>query len=163
MIHEVKGNLLESSCQFICHQVNCQGKMGSGIARSIREKWPKVYKNYIAKFNSLPEHIDGNVFLGNIQIVPLYDEYYSVKEHKYVINLFAQDEYGYDGKRYTSYDAFWMCLGNISQTVPKGSSIGFPKNIGCCRGGANWNVIKIMIEETLGRDYEVYIFEYNGG
>ena len=46
MIHYVKGNLLDSNCDYICHQVNCQGVMGSGIARQIRERWPEVYKDY---------------------------------------------------------------------------------------------------------------------
>ena len=29
MHHEI-GDLLESDCDYICHQVNCQGKMNSG-------------------------------------------------------------------------------------------------------------------------------------
>ena len=45
MIHYVKGNLLDSDCDYICHQVNCQGVMGSGIAKQIRERWPEVYKD----------------------------------------------------------------------------------------------------------------------
>ena len=40
------GDLLESGCDYICHQVNCQGVMGSGIAKSIREKWPVVFEKY---------------------------------------------------------------------------------------------------------------------
>jgi O-acetyl-ADP-ribose deacetylase (regulator of RNase III) len=46
MIHYVKGNLLDSNCDYICHQVNCQGVMGSGIARQIRERYPVVYLYY---------------------------------------------------------------------------------------------------------------------
>ena len=42
----VKGDLLEANLDYYCHQVNCQGKMGSGIAKSIKEKWPIVYKEY---------------------------------------------------------------------------------------------------------------------
>ena len=43
--------------------------------------------------------------------------------------------------------------------LPKGSTIGFPKNIGCGLGGGNWKVISALIEEILGEDYEVYIYE----
>ena len=69
MIAIINGNLLDSNCDYICHQVNCQGKMNSGIAKSIREKWPVVYANYMAKyFNMLPE-----LLLGDIQIVGLWD------------------------------------------------------------------------------------------
>jgi hypothetical protein len=72
--------------------------------------------------------------------------------------MFAQQHYGYDGRRYTSYDAFWNCLNLIKQTVPKGKTIGFPGRIGCVRGGANWDVIYEMINQVLGQDYEVYIY-----
>ena len=42
MIRYVKGNLLDSDCTYICHQVNCKGVMNSGIAKQIRKKWPSV-------------------------------------------------------------------------------------------------------------------------
>ena len=59
----------------------------------------------------------------------------------------------------TSYDAFWECLNRLKNGLQKGSRIGFPKNIGCGLGGANWNVIEKMIEEVLGQDFTVYIYE----
>ena len=174
MVQFVKGNLLESNCDYICHQVNCQGKMNSGIAKQIREKWPIVYKNYMEKYNTMSDVIlstyggyeDGGpdiseVLLGDIQIVnintPGADE-----RAQQVINMFAQQHYGYDGRRYTSYDAFWSCLGKIKDVVPEGKKIGFPGRIGCVRGGANWNVIYEMIDQVLGRDYEVYIYFLEG-
>ena len=165
MIIEQKGNLLYTDCQYICHQVNCMGKMNSGIAKAIREKWPIVYKAYqdwqmsydawahaTADSEERRNELLSFTMLGRVLQVP-------VSENQTVLNLAAQLKYGYDGKRYTSYDAFWMCLGEIKQTIPKGSSIGFPTHIGCCRGGANWNIIKAMIEEVLGTDYNVYIYE----
>lgn len=36
-------NLLDAKNGIICHQVNCQGKMNSGVAKAIREKYPRVY------------------------------------------------------------------------------------------------------------------------
>lgn len=145
MIHEVKGNLLDTDCPYICHQTNCAGKMNSGVAKAIREKWPVVYEQYYILFRTSTQ------LLGHIQLV-------QVTENQTVINLFGQNSFGYDGKRYTSYDAFWTGLGEIRKYVPVGSAIAFPKNIGSCRGGANWNVIKTMIAEALC-DYEVYIYE----
>ena len=35
-IHE--GDLLASNCEVICHQTNCMGAMGSGIAKAIRAR-----------------------------------------------------------------------------------------------------------------------------
>ena len=37
LIRERKGNLLQADAPMIAHQVNCQGVMGAGIARQIRE------------------------------------------------------------------------------------------------------------------------------
>ena len=145
------GDLLKADCNYICHQVNCLGKMGSGIAKQIREKWPNVYVDYLEKCNKeIPDFL-----LTEIQIVP-------IEKNKNVINMFSQLGYGYDGKRYTSYDAFWICLGKIKGIVPKGSKIGFPANIGCGLGGANWEVISTMIKEVLSEDYEVYIYFLEG-
>ena len=158
------GNLLEAPVEYICHQVNCQGRMDSGIAKQIRAKWPAVYDAYHAKFQEMEDEISemcggfeyqldvSEVLLGHMQIVPVSDK-------QNVINMFAQQYYGYDGLRYTSYDAFWSCLGEIKEKVPKGRKIGFPKGIGCGLGGANWEIIKTMIIEALGEEYEVYIYK----
>ena len=171
MIHYVNGNLLDSDVDYICHQVNCQGVMGSGIAGQIKERWPIVYKSYIAKYEAAKKHVSLNnkkysadeFLLGDIQIVALWKDYYKTDFHQSVINIFAQQYYGYDGLRYTSYDAFWNCLYLIRQSIPKGSKIGFPDHIGCGLGGANWTTIRTMIEIVLGEDFEVYIYNYDGG
>jgi O-acetyl-ADP-ribose deacetylase (regulator of RNase III) len=163
-IHFVKGDMLEAKLDYYCHQVNCQGRMASGIAKSIKTRWHRVYEDYIAKCDDVrnkviemsgawESHIDvSEVLLGDIQLVP-------VDVDKTVINMFAQQYYGYDGKRYTSYDGFWSCLGKIREQVPMGSKIGFPDHIGCGLGGANWEVIKTMIWEALSEDYDVYIYK----
>lgn len=141
-------DLLEADVDYICHQVNCQGKMNSGIAKQIREKYPEAYQAYMDWYNS-PSGSNG--MYNNICVVP-------TENGKNIIHMASQFNYGYDGKRYTSYDAFWICLNNIANIIPKGSKIGFPERIGCCRGGANWNVIVQMIEEVLGKDFDVWIY-----
>ena len=148
-MHHIIGNLLDTNCQYICHQVNCQGKMNSGVAKIIRDKWPEVYTQYLKKYIDADGYADE--LLGEVQYVP-------VSNLKCVINMFAQENYGYDGHRYTSYDAFWNCVNHIAVTIPKGSSIAFPGRIGCVRGGANWDVIKNMIEVVLGKDYDIYFY-----
>ena len=162
MIYWKKGNLLESDCDYICQQVNCQGKMNSGIAKQIREKWPVVYQNYMEKYNIL-NGVSG-ALLGDIQIVGLWEDYYATDFHQSIINMFSQEHYGYDKRRYTSYDAFWNCLNLIKQSVTTDKKIGFPYNIGCGLGGANWNVILTMIDTVLA-DYtvEIYVLEDKDG
>ena len=164
MLYFHNGNVLNTNCQYICHQVNCLGKMNSGIAKAIREKWPVVYKEYQNWYDHWCQTVlddyggcedypsPSEVMLGRILMV-------KVDNDQTVINMAAQQYYGYDGRRYTSYDAFWSCLGKIKDTIPKGSSIAFPCGIGCVRGGANWLVISAMIDAVLGEDYEVHIYK----
>lgn len=144
------GDLLkakEDGVQYIVHQVNCQGVMGSGIAKQIKDKYPIVYeefkRNY--KYNDKPQ-------LGQIDPIKVEDDFY-------VINLYGQEDYGYDGKRYTSYDAFWNALNLIKGILPMGSVIAFPYGIGCGLGGANWNIIKTMLNEVLGDYFNVIIYQ----
>lgn len=165
MLYIENGDLLQTNCQYICHQVNCQGKMNSGVAKAIREKWPVVFQKYdewhlsfdawahaAADTEDRRNELKKTAMLGRVLSVP-------VNENQFVLNFASQFGYGYDGKRYTSYDAFWMCLGAIRSTVPKGSSIAFPYGIGCVRGGANWEIIQTMIKEVLADDYEVHIYK----
>ena len=164
MINFRNGNLLDADVEYICHQVNCQGRMGSGIAKSIRERWPVVYDEYKAKYDNTEDDILRNCssfeFAPDVSEVLLGDtQFVLVGDNKTVVNMFGQQYYGYDGKRYTSYDAFWSCLGKIREFVPVGAKIGFPDHIGCGLGGANWEVIKTMIWEALSEDYDVYIYK----
>ena len=154
MVHYVKGNLLDSNCDYICHQVNCQGVMGSGIAKQIRERWPEVYDAYREKHERyMRAGLSELDMLGELGVV------YIAERDCFVINMYTQRKYGYDGKRYTSYDTFADCLNQISGFVPDGYTIGFPKNIGCGLGGGNWKVISALIEEILGDEFDVYIYE----
>lgn len=153
MVNYVKGNLLDSDCDYICHQVNCQGVMGSGIARQIRERWPWVYASYYKHCARYKK--ENNSPLGTIWGVQITAN----DINRWVVNMFSQDTYGYDGSRFTSYDAFAKCLTAIREGVPRDKTIGFPKNIGCGLGGGNWNVISALIEEILGENHDVYIYE----
>ena len=76
------GNILDSGAAIICHQVNCQGKMNSGVAKAIREKWPEVYTRYRTKYEC---EVD---LLGQIQPV-------IINADQVVINMFALYYFGY--------------------------------------------------------------------
>ena len=166
MIKYIHGSLLDSDCTCICHQVNCQGKMNSGVAKFIREKWPNVYDEYIQNYLEVYDLIScaigktgaaeatAKALLKNVQLIPIND-------NQFVVNMFAQENYGYDGERYTSYDAFYDCLLSLREMTSATTTYAFPRKIGSDRGGANWNVIRTMINEVLG-DREVYIYTLDG-
>lgn len=64
-----EGNVFDSDAKIICHQVNCQGVMGSGVAKEVRERYPKVYEEYHIYCESnkdCPERM-----LGVAQMVPV--------------------------------------------------------------------------------------------
>lgn len=140
MVKICEGDLLSSGALFICHQVNCQGEMRSGVAKQIREKWPKVYEEY-KKICDLVE--DKSILLG------IYTFCYMSSEDTVVINMFSQNRYGYDGKRYTNLRALKHCLCRVAADVPKGARIAMPYKIGCGLGGADWNVVYKMIEKAF--------------
>ena len=147
MVKIISGNLLDSKEDYICHQVNCQGVMGSGVAKAIRDKWPEVFTEYRSCIDMCFGTPLGSVCYAYIN-----------NSNQVVANMFAQSSYGYDGKRYTSYDAFCNCLSAMAREIPKSKTIAFPYKIGSDRGGANWNIIYAMICEILG-DWDVTIYK----
>lgn len=166
MIVYKDGDILTGTADVICHQVNCKGVMGGGLAKQIKDKYPAVFRYYKARCDedAKMRQISGiskSGLLGLAQIC--YKEDFpvgQVTDKQCIVNLFAQDGYGRD-KRYTDYDAFRKCLKNLSELL-KGwgaPTIAIPYQIGCGLGGGDWNIILPIIEEELS-DYTVEIWKY---
>ena len=58
----IDGDLFSASSRYICHQVNCRGRMGSGIAKVIRDKFPEAFEKY-------KEECKKGACLGHVQYV----------------------------------------------------------------------------------------------
>lgn len=136
------GNLLDAQTDVIAHQVNCQGVMGSGVAKQIREKWANVYTAYRAEYDLFTDL--NKPLLGNCQLV-------QVNDNQCVANLFGQDKYGYDGKRYTSYDGIYDALVSLAFQMENNNmnSVAFPYHMSSDRGGADWIIISTMITSVF--------------
>ena len=157
MITEVKGNIfnfIEEGC-ILLHQVNCQGVMGGGIAKTVKELFPEVftrYKNYCSKTNK--------DCLGDM--LPVMSKYN--KCNFYIGNCFGQKYYGRD-KRYTDYEGLKRSLDLV--TIFLGiddspcSKILIPKYIGCGLAGGDWNIVSEIIDEVF-KDHEVLIVDFDG-
>lgn len=138
----IEGNLLDSTTDIICHQVNGQGAFNSGVAKCIRDKYPSVYSAYKEYCKMLD--IYEKPKLGLIHIS-------NIGDNRFICNLFGQDKYGYDGKRYTSYDAVYDGLENLKShmLINNLSSVSFPYQMSSVRGGAKWEIIYCMICEVF--------------
>ena len=134
------GDVLTSTAPIIMHQVNCKGVMNSGIAKAIKEKWPIVENEY-KKFHTA---LTTDVLLGTTQFV-------KIGADRYVANMFAQERYGYNGLKYTSYDAIDKCLRSVARNAENGeiNRVAMPYKMSSDRGGADWDVILALVNSAF--------------
>ena len=139
----VTGDITTVERGVIVHQVNCQGVMGSGVAAALRAKYPIIWQKYKDRCDDNTDAgIPTAALLGYAQLVQVADALW-------VCNLFSQNHYGRDGRRYTSYDALDTGLHHLwTQLQPIHGEIHHPL-IGAGLGGGNWSVIKAIIEHRL--------------
>lgn len=139
------GSILGGGDNVIAHQVNCVGVMGSGVALAIRNKYPRVYAEYLEFCNR--EKRNGNELLGQVQLVEIPND------NLLVANLFGQKTYSSEpGVRSTSYDGVYesMCkLRDTLLTMDGVTTIGFPYGMSSVRAGGDWNVIYEMIKSVF--------------
>jgi O-acetyl-ADP-ribose deacetylase (regulator of RNase III) len=131
-------------------QVNCQGKMGSGLAKAIRDKYPMVYEQYRAEYE--------------LEVLDLgYTSYIEVETDKYVANICGQKFYGYDGKRYTDYEALRTGLEDVRMVAETlNLDVVIPYRIGCGLGGGDWDGVVLPMVEEIFKD-ELIAFVFQGG
>lgn len=136
MIKTIVGDILDSAEDIICQQVNCQGIVGTGVAKTISLRWPIVKKCYqrFCRRSPTPENL-----LGKCQLV-------EIEPNRYVANIFVQLEYGRDKyKKYTDYAALTKAFHEIRSTYPD-KSIAFPYGFGCGLSNGDWQMVSQMIE-----------------
>jgi O-acetyl-ADP-ribose deacetylase (regulator of RNase III) len=130
------GDITKIDKGIICHQVNCQGKMGAGVALQIRQAFPLAYQQYMASYQA------GQLQLGNVV-------YCKMNDQLVVAHLCGQYYYGRD-KQYTDYVALDKALRNVhifsfsTRLVPY-----IPFKMGCSLAGGNWNIVNTMIEKLV--------------
>lgn len=145
MLYDVTGDLVKDRNFYVfCHQTNCRGVMGSGIAKQIAETYPTVE----ARNRFYYEHCMATrtKMLGTILFTRTHDG-------RICVNMYAQDAYG-TYKRQTDYDAFAKCLSRLAEeliefpeTFPPDTRIAFPDHIGCGLAGGDWKIVRKMIED----------------
>jgi len=131
----------------IAHGVNCQRKMGSGVAKALYEKWKEVRTEYLAR---------GSMVLGDAQFI-------EVEKGLVVANCFTQRYYGRSGEAYATPEAIDKALSKVAEhalDVLDLNDIHIPK-IGCGLGGLDWDedVVPVLsrIEEKYGINFTVCV------
>lgn len=154
MIKHIKCDIFESGADVICHQVNCQGEMNTGVAAEVRKRYPWVYGEYREFCKYFLSNPDG--------ILGTYLQVY-IDESRVVLNIFGQLNFGYDGKCYTDYKKLKQAIKNIAEDDDYfGKTIAFPYLMGCHRGGGDWEIVYKIIEDAFkDSDCEVLICEYD--
>lgn len=157
------GDILTLTRGILVQGCNAQGVMGSGIAKSIRDKWPDVFDVYRA---SWPNHIG----LGSVT----YCKGTNYWPHKHswsvglsdqlppsliVANAVTQEFYGRDPSVvYASYDAIAACFAVIRiEAMRTGLPVHFPL-IGCGQAHGDWLQVEDIIMDALGPNIEKHLW-----
>lgn len=151
MIHFINSDLLTSDCAIICHQVNCVGKMGAGIALRISKVFPLACQVYFNDKRSIRQKI-GTCLIGEDTFAK-------------VAHLYGQMYYGRD-KQYTEYYAVQSALEEMVCKVKaegKPFKIGIPRGMGCNNAGGNWDVVlQILKYVSQKHNVDFYVYNYGG-
>ncbi len=129
----------------VLHGCNNKGVMGSGVAKAIRDKWPRAFTQYEDAYHSRT-----GLDLG--QVIPA-----TITPTLIILNGVTQDGYGKDGKKYVSYKAIAEVFSVAGRLASQHKlSLNFPL-IGAGLGGGDWSVISDIIDVTMSKYPEVQI------
>lgn len=138
----IEKDILTIETGYICHQTNCLGVMGRGIAAQVRTKHPHVYKVYEKLCQDKLNQGEENSLLGTIQIVPV-NETPPVR----IVNCFSQLKFGGD-VCHTDYNAIKSCFTKIKMMNMKKLPVYIPYLYGSGYGNGSWLSVKEAISEV---------------
>jgi len=140
------GDILNATEDIICHQVNCQGIMGGGLAYQIAKTYPDVeekYKRYCIENMCSYDVLCGESYLVNIN------------DNQEIANCFTQIP-NFD----TDYEAIEDCFTTLLMICAStNKSICVPYKYGCGIANGDWNIVEKIFEE-LSNEYKVPIVVY---
>ena len=148
-------DLFDSDAQILVHQVNCQGVMGSGVAKQVKEHYPQAYRDYVTFCGDAePSDLMGTVCWSNVSVAP----------PKWIANCFGQANYGDDGQQYTNYAYLRLSLMSVAGAARYNHcSVALPYKLGCARGGGDWDIVFGIIKSVFGDDVDVEICRCDKG
>ena len=124
----------------LIHQVNCQGVMGGGIAREIRDRVPQHYADYEKALKT--HYANKTQPLGNY-VATTYNVS-GANTTSILYGIFSQNNFGRDGREYTNYAAMSAALVAIAKNNA-GKTLAVPYGIGCGLGGGDWAIVQTLL------------------
>lgn len=151
----ITGDLLESDVDAMMHVANLFHTFGSGIAYSIKQKYPKAYDADCGTLYGCQAK------LGNSSKA-------EIEPNRWVYNLYAMSGLGHTTRplgRNCSYDAVYNSVYRACKELiwryELPVRIGFPYLMGCCRAGGSWKIVEAILEDVEAQfDGEVSFFIY---
>lgn len=148
-IIQKQGNIFETSQPALAHGVNIRGVMGAGIAKTVRQNYPDVYKLY------REQCVARELSVGDV--LPVF----SVKgtPNRWIFNLATQDDPG-PSARYEWVEESVRKALDLVQNLGL-SGIAFPR-IGAGIGGLNWSRVEAIITAEAAKhpSLEIELWEF---
>jgi len=148
MIQYKKGNIFKCNAEALVNSVNCVGVMGRGIALQFKKAWPENFKAYVSACRHKKVQ-PGKMFVYKTC---------QVNNPRYIIN-FPTKRHWRGKSRIEDIEAGLRALAEEIQRLGI-RSIALPP-LGCGLGGLEWNLVRSLIEQILGKlsDVEVIVYE----
>lgn len=150
MLRYVKGDILMSGAEAIAHGIAPNDDFKQGLALSLREMWPSLYKDF-RHFCKTSHPKEGTLWSWKAAGSPL------------VINLFTQNhpsvQGGTPGKAEISYVNATLkeLVRELSEQKVRSLAI---TRVACGVGGLSWTDVKPLLEKHLSEvKIPVYIYE----
>lgn len=152
-----RGNLLAGPEKVIAHGCNALGIMGAGVAKQIKQTYPKAFEVYHQK------HAREGLVLG--EVVPW------VSADRIVLNMITQQAFGnQSGVVYVDYEqGVRKCMRALENSARRHHQakagpffespvVAMPK-IGAGYAGGDWSIIAAIIEEEV-QAVSVIVYEF---
>ena len=132
VIKYTKGDIFDSQCQAIINTVNCEGKMGKGLAYQFKKKFPEMEQDYVKVC------LNGELYPGKLHI---YQE-----KNFLIINFPTKKKW----REKSKIEYIIIGLRKLKEEIVKRgiNSVAIPP-LGSGNGGLNWNEVKSEINKEL--------------
>ena len=147
MIKEFNGNILDLFKSLnqvaIIHGNNCENNMGKGLAKTLKDKFPRIWKP------------NTKCTMGDFEII-------EVKPNKYIINAYTQILRGKPNNTFDTYEIRKKALRDVFKDLKLDhNTVLLIPRIGAGLAGGNWEEIKNIILENI--EHKNIIFVTYGG